>query len=212
VAPTPPAFPQPPNQGWAGPPPAANLPSQGQWQQPGYGAPGYGGQPGYAPAQAWDAAAPRYGTSVFVALAAMVLVIFGVAIALLGAWLLTQGPALSDLIQRMRSVDLIVFKPTRDQLRSAFGASPGFLMVLGVLQLLVGAFVFAHRGWARWLGFLLALLGLVLSTVALTSSLALVPGASVQLMIAIALVIGYAFVVLALLFGGGHFRRRNPGR
>jgi hypothetical protein len=209
--PAPPIYPQPPSQGWQGPPPgAANLP--GQWQSPDYGQPDYGAPPGYPQAQSWGAAAPTYRTSVFVALAAMLLVIMGVVLAVLGAWLLTQGPALSDLVQRLRSVDLVVFKPTRDQLRSLVSASPGTLMVFGVLQLLIGAFVLGHRSWARWLGLLLALLGLMFSIVAVTSTMALVPGASVQLIVASAFLIAYAFVVLALIAGGGHFRARHPGR
>ena len=209
AGPAAPAYPQPPNQGWPGQPPgAANLP--GQWQDPGYGQPAYGGQPGYPQAQPNGAAS--YGTSVFVALAAMLMVIMGVALAVLGAWLLTQGPALGDLVQRLRSVDLIVFKPTRESLRSMVSASPGALMVLGVLQLLIGAFVLGHRGWARWLGVILALIGLIFSIVALTSTMALIPGASLQLMITIAFLIGYAFVLLALIAGGGHFRARHQGR
>jgi hypothetical protein len=91
-------------------------------------------------------------------------------------------------------------------------ASPGFLMVLGVLQLLVGVFVLGHRGWARWLGVLLGLIGLLFSIVAVTSTTALIAGASVQLIIAIAFLVGYAFVVLALIAGGGHFRKRYQGR
>jgi len=206
----PPSYPQPPNAGWQGPPPgAANLP--GQWQSPGYAQPGYGA-PGDLTAQPWAAAAPTHRTSVLVVLAAMLLVIMGVVLAVLGAWLLTQGPALTDLVQRLRSVDLIVFKPTRDQLRSVVSASPGTLMVFGVLTLLVGAFVLGHRSWARWLGVLLALIGLMFSIVALTSTMALVPGASVQLTVAIAFLIAYALVVLALIAGGGHFRARHPGR
>lgn len=208
--PAPPSYPQPPNQGWQGPPPgAANLP--GQWQSPGYAQPGYGA-PGYPQAQPWGAAAPTYGTSVFVALAAMLLVIVGVVLAVLGAWLLTQGPALTDLVQRLRSVDLVVFKPTRDQLRAVVSASPGTLMVFGVLQLLIGAFVLRHRSWARWLGILVAVLGLLLSVVALTSTMALIPGTSVQLIVAGALLVAYAIVFLALIAGGGHFRARYPGR
>ena len=206
-----PVYPQPANTGWQGPPPgAANLP--GQWQPPGYGQPGYAAPAGYPAAQPWGAAAPTYRTSVFVALAAMLLVIMGVVLAVLGAWLLTQGPALGDLVQRLRSVDLVVFKPTRDQLRSLVSASPGTLMVFGVLQLLIGAFVLGHRSWARWLGVLLALLGLLFSIVAVTSTMALVPGASVQLIVASALLVGYAIVLLALIAGGGHFRARQAGR
>lgn len=209
--PQPPAYPQAPTQGWPGQPPgAANLP--GQWQPTGYGQPGYGAQAGHPQAQTHGAGAPTYGTSVFVALAAMLMVIMGVALVVLGAWLLTQGPALSDLVQRLRSVDLVVFKPTRETLRSMVSASPGALMVLGVLQLLIGAFVLGHRRWARWLGVLLGLVGVLFSLVALTSTMALIPGASVQLIIAIAFLIGYAFVVLALIAGGGHFRARYQGR
>ena len=205
--PQPPAYPQPPNQGWPGQPPgAANLPGQGQSNS--YGQQGYG-QPGYPQAQPYGAAAPTYGNSVFVALAAMLMVIMGVALAVLGAWLLTQGPALSDLVQRLRSVDLVVFKPTRESLRTMVSALPGVLMVFGVLQLLIGAFVLRHRRWARWLGVILALLGLVSSIVALTSTMALIPGASVQLIVAIAFLVGYGFVVLALIAGGGHFRARS---
>jgi hypothetical protein len=208
--PAPPSYPQPPNAAWPGPPPgAANLP--GQWQPPGYGQPGYGA-PGDSAAQPWAAAGRTYRTSVLVVLAAVLLVITGVVLAVLGAWLLTQGPALTDLVQRLRSVDLIVFKPTRDQLRSVVSASPGTLMVFGVLTLLVGAFVLGHRSWARWLGVLLALLGLMFSIVALTSTMALVPGASVQLVVAIAFLVAYALVVLALIAGGGHFRARYQGR
>jgi hypothetical protein len=142
----------------------------------------------------------------------MLLVIVGVTLAVLGAWLLTQGPALTDLVQRLKSVDLVVLKPTKDQLRSLVSASPGALMVLGVLQLLVGAFVLGHRGWARWLGVVLALLGLIFGIVALTSTVALVPGVSVQLIVAIVFLVAYAFVILALIAGGGHFRGRYPGR
>jgi hypothetical protein len=142
----------------------------------------------------------------------MLLVIMGVVLAVLGAWLLTQGPALGDLVQRLRSVDLVVLKPTRETIRSVVSASPGALMVLGVLQLLVGAFVLGHRSWARWLGVVLGLLGLVFSIVVVTSTLALVAGASVQLIVAVAFLVAYALVVLALIAGGGHFRARYPGR
>jgi hypothetical protein len=209
--PQPPAYQQTPNQAWPGQPPsAANLP--GQWQPGGYGQPGYGAPQGYAPAQQWAAGAPAYGTSVVVALAAVILVLFGVAVALLGVWLLTQGPALNELIQRLRTVDLLVYKPTKAELRDLFSALPGTLIVFGALQVLVGAFVLAHRGWARWLGVLVVLIGIAAGVIGLMSTLALVPGASVQLIVSITLLIGYAFIFLALIAGGGHFRAGNQGR
>jgi hypothetical protein len=58
----------------------------------------------------------------------------------------------------------------------------------------------------------LALIGLLLSVVTLVSAMALVPGLSVELMVAVVLLLGYAYVVLALIAGGGHFRARSQGR
>ena len=234
--PQPPTYPQPPAAGWPSQPPMPGqpiqgvppapgwqpgpqgypAPPQGQWQQPGYGAPpgyapvGYGAAPGWAAAQPW--AGPVYRTSILAALAGVVLITFGLAVALLGGWTLTQGPQLSDLLSQLRRVDLIVFQPTRDQLQASFSLLPAVLMVFGLLQLLVGAVILAHRGWARWLGVLLALFGLLVSVVALIATMALIPGTSVQLMIAVVLLLGYAYVLLALFAGGSHFRANAPRR
>jgi hypothetical protein len=210
-----PGQPPMPGQGW--PQGVAGYPAQqqGQWQQPGYGAPpgygppGYGAAPGWAAAQPWGA--PVYKTSVLVALAGLLLIIFGLAVALLGGWTLTQGPELGRFI---RDNDVAIFgtQIQRDTLKAILEPMPGILMVLGVLQLLVGAVILAHRGWARWLGAVLALLGLLVGVVALSAVLALVPGVSVQLGIAAVLLLGYAYILLALIAGGGHFRVRAPGR
>ncbi|MEO8625322.1 MAG: hypothetical protein ABI452_01350 [Candidatus Limnocylindrales bacterium] len=203
-----PAYPQPPPSAW---------PGQSQSQQPGYatpptnGQPAYGTAPGYAPAQPWAGAAPIYRSSFLVLLAGLVLIIFGLAVVVLGAWTLTLG---SDLGRFIRENDIAIFgrQIERDTLKAVIQPMPGILMVGGLLQLLVGAVIVAHRNWARWLGVLLALLGLIASVIALSAVLALVPGVSVQLIVASALVVGYAFVLLALIAGGGHFRMRYPGR
>ncbi|MDL2336035.1 MAG: hypothetical protein QFC55_08395 [Chloroflexota bacterium] len=206
ASPQTPAYPQPPASGW---------PGQSQWQQPGYGAPptsgqsAYGAAPGYAAAQTWAGSGPIYKTSFLVALAGLVLIIFGLAAAVLGAWALTLG---SDLGRFIRDNDIAIFgrQIERDTLKAIVQPMPGILMVLGLLQLLVGAVILAHRNWARWLGILLALLGLIVSVIALSAVLALVPGVSVQLIVASTLVIGHAFVLLALIAGGGHFRAQYP--
>ena len=205
----------PPAQGWQQGPQGYPAPPPAQWQQPGYGAPpgygppGYGVAPGWAAAQPWGA--PVYRTSVLVALAGVVLIIFGLAVAVLGGWTLTQGPELGRFI---RDNDIAIFGThiQRDTLKTILEPMPGILMVTGVLQLLVGAVILAHRGWARWLGVLLALLGLLVSVVALSAVLALVPGVSLQLMIAVVLLLGYAYVLLALIAGGSPFRAGAPRR
>jgi hypothetical protein len=150
-----------------------------------------------------------YKSSFLVALAGLVLIIFGLAVAVLGGWTLTLG---SDLGRFIRDNDIAIFgrQIERDMLKAVMAPMPGILMVVGLLQLLVGAVILAHRSWARWLGVLLALQGLIVSVIALSAVLALVPGVSVQLIVASALVIGYAFVLLALIAGGGHFRAQYP--
>ena len=219
-----PAQPYPPSQpyqapagGWQGPPPAGpagwqqqqqpgwpQQPPPGQWQQPPpYAAP----PPGWAPQPAQWGAQPQQKTSTLVVLAGLVLIVFGLLVAVLGGWTLTQGPEIGRFI---RDNDIAIFgrQIDRDTLRAVLSPMPGILMVIGVLQLLVGAVVFTHRGWSRWLGVLLALLGLLVSVVAVSGALALVPGVSIQLMIAAVLLLGYAYIVLALIAGGSHFRAR----
>ena len=207
-------YPQP-TQGWQG---QSNVPGWQQpapgWQpqgQPGWqGPPPYAGAPGWQPQQPW-AAQPRYGTSVLVVIAGLVLIAFGTLVAVIGGWSLTQGPEISRFI---RDNDIAIFgrQIDRETMRTVLSPMPGILMVFGVLQLLVGGVLLAHRSWARWLGILLALLGLLVGVFAVAASMALVPGVSVQMLVSIVLLLGYAFVLLALIAGGSHFRARYPGR
>ncbi len=194
-----PAYPPPP------PPPAGpGWQGQAQWQQPGYNT-----GPGWAATQ--PAGTPFYKSSVLVALAGLALMVFGLALAVFGGWTLTLGP---DFARFIRDNDIAIFgrQIDRETLRTVMQPMPGILIVLGVLELLIGAVILAHRSWARWLGVLLSLLGLVVSVMALSAVLALVPGTSAQLVIAITLLIGYAFILLALIAGAGHFRKRYSNR
>ena len=199
--------PQQQPQQWQGPPPGYAPPPPGYAPPPGgYGAPppGWAGQP----QQQW--VGPQYSTSALVALAALVLVAFGILIAVIGAWSLTQGPEISRFI---RDNDIAVFgtQIDRETMRAILTPMPGVLMVIGLLQLIVGAGVFAHKGWGRALGVLLSILGVLVGIFAVSTALALAPGVSVPMLIAIVLLLGYAFVLLALMAGGSHFRARYQG-
>jgi hypothetical protein len=138
---------------------------------------------------------------VLVALAGVLLIILGIGAVAVGGW----GWAFPDFANFLAVHKISVFGT---RINHFLAALPTALIVIGVLQLLLGAVILAHRGWARWLGALLALLGLLVSVVALSVVLALVPGVSVQLMLAAVLLLGYAYVLLALIAGGSHFRRR----
>jgi hypothetical protein len=213
----PPAAPQqpwqapvaPPQQQWQQPPqqPQGWQQQQQGWQQqaPAYPPP----PPGYAQAQQGWSAEPPYGSSAFAALAGLILVLFGLAVAAIGAWSFTQGPEIGRFI-RDNDVGIFGTQIPRETLRAVLSPMPAVLIVVGILQLLSGAGVFAHKGWARALGLLLALLGLLVALFAVSLAVALAPGASIPVIISVVLLIGYALVVLALIAGGNHFRRRYP--
>jgi hypothetical protein len=149
----------------------------------------------------------RYRTSPLVALAGLLLIVFGIGLIALGAFTFTQGTELGRFI---RDNTIAVFGSTisRETLRSVLSPAPGVLIVLGALQLISGIGVLAHKGSGRWLGVLLALLGLLAAVFSLSIALALSTAVTVPVLVAVVLLIGYAIVLLALIAGGSHFRRR----
>lgn len=193
---------QQPQQPWAQP--------QQQYQQP-YGQP-YG-QPYVQPYGQPYAAQPLAGfnTSPLAVFAGLLLVVFGIGIIALGFFTLGQGAALSQFI---RDNDIKVFgaQLSRDLLRSVLAPSPAILMVLGTLQLICGIGVMAHKSWGRWLGFLIALLALVVSIFAVSIAYALAGGFTLPVIVGVVLLVGYVLIVLTLLAAGSHFRRRVAPR
>jgi len=198
-----------------------------QWQQPGqypqqpgqypqqpYGQqyppqayPPQGYQQPYYPAQQ----VPTYSTSAVVAFAGVLLAVFGIIDIVGGIYLLGQGPQLRDFISRT-TVNLFGTVIDRDMMRALLSPAPGVLMVFGLMELLAGIGIFAHKGWARAIGIIAALVGLVVMIAGTSFAIALAPGFSVPLIGTIAVLIGYAFILVALFAGGSHFRRRNPQR
>jgi hypothetical protein len=86
---------------------------------------------------------------------------------------------------------------------------PITLLIDGILMVIVGAGIFAHKSWARWLGVLQSLAGLLVAIFAVSAAFALA-GTSVALIVSVILLLGFAFVLLALLAGGSHFTARYP--
>lgn len=204
---------QPPAQPWQGSPQHPShpgwAPQQGYPPQSGYPPQGYP-QPGY-PQQGYAPAGPIYSASALVAVAGLLLAVFGLLAMVGGVWLLGQGGELQRFIQQT-TVNLFGSRLDQSTLRAVLSPMPGVLLVVGALQVILGAGIFAHKGWARALGILLALLGILVGIAGVGFALALAPGSSVPLIAAIVTLLGYAFIFLALTAGGAHFYRRYPQR
>ena len=125
--------------------------------------------------------------------------------------MLGQGAELRSFIQQT-SINLFGSNIDRETLRAVISPLPAVLFVFGTLQIVFGAGIFAHKGWARALGILVSLLGLLVGIAGVSFAVALASGFSVPLIAAVVVLLGYAFIMLALLAGGGHFRRRLPPR
>ena len=195
---------QPPQQGWRQPEQGWQQPPGGQWQPPGTYPPGYPPQPYPAQGQYWHPAPAARGTSGLAVFAALLLFALGLVVVLAGIWTLTQGAELGRFI---RENDVAVFgrQVDRDTLRTVLSLLPAILILLGVLHLLASVGVFGHRAWGRWLGVLMAVLGLVMGIFGVSAGLAF-GGVSLTTIVAIVLVVAYAYVVLALATGGRHFQ------
>jgi hypothetical protein len=201
--------PQPAQQQWQSPPPP---PAQGwqqpqqPWQQQPYST--YGQANPYAQTYAPQlAAGPTYNTSPLAAFAGLLLVVFGIGVIALGFFTLSAG---SDIARFIRDNDIKVFGflLSRDTLRAVLTPSPGILMFLGALQLIAGIGVMSHKRWGRWLGFLLALLGLIVSIFAFSIGYAIAGAFTVPVIVGVVFLVGYILILLALIGGGSHFRRK----
>ncbi len=152
-----------------------------------------------------------YSTSALVAVAGLLFAVFGIVAIVAGVWLLGQADELRQFIQRT-SINFFGSRLEQDTLRSILSPMPGVLIVLGALEVVAGVGIFAHKNWGRALGILLSLLGISVGIAGVSFALVLAPGASPAMIAAMVVLLGSAFIVLALAAGGSHFRRRYAQR
>ena len=90
-----------------------------------------------------------------------------------------------------------------------FGLIP---IVTGIVSLVIGAFVWRHQQWARVLGVVVAALGIGLGLLFLPSAFypTSEPGSTWPMIkqVHVASIVPYVAVIVGLVLGGRHFRRR----
>jgi hypothetical protein len=215
----PPAPTQPQLAGWPASPRAARPPGMVDKDPAPPNTPGWPGNnpPASAPAH-WTSsdAATRaavhvarerpsaYQASGFVALGAIVLLLFGLVLAVVGAAGLVAGDGLVAWL-RQGAAALDVSLPPKQLLNQAIGVMAAVALTVGLLHVLGALGVLAHRNWARWLGATVALLGTLVTTLglytAVSANSATVSVPTEALVIAVVVAALYAYSLLALLFG-----------
>ncbi len=207
-----PAYTQPaPSQ--AAYPPAYQQPEQStyppQYQQPAYP------PPYQQPASAWGQSSVAteerdHAHSLGVALASLFLGFWGLFFTLIGLVFLVGGAGISSIIRndpQFGSLD-----PAQiEQAVSVLGVGAVILLLIGIPHLLAAVGAPLHKGWARWIGVIVSILGILLGVLILMggSSSTVVNGQRVTVSTlgpALFFIVPYALALLALILSRRHFR------
>ena len=81
------------------------------------------------------------------------------------------------------------------------------VVVVGVLEIAASIGVFEHRGWARWIGVIVAVIGLIFAFFALLGAMSDLSVDGASLVISILWVAANGFIVAALAAGWEHFEQ-----
>jgi hypothetical protein len=173
---------------------------------------------GWEPARQWQEPAPppgyrhaaRYPTNPLVILAAMVLLVFGLVVTLIGILGLIGGVFLIALLGDLLTTELAIAVDL-DAFATLALVAFGVVLIGGVLHLLSSIGIFMHRSSARAIGVVLAALGTLLGGVGIAFVMQDVfPGQDVgrALTVPAIVAVGYGLTLFALIVGGNHFRRR----
>jgi hypothetical protein len=140
--------------------------------------------------------------------AAIVLVVVGVLISLIGLLLMVVGAGGASLIEYIDP-----------SMGAEAGAIAAVILVFALVFLALGIAgvasaigVFVHKSWGRWLGVVVGTIGLVLGFLLLIGSFAGGTPDTGDLVIGIVWLGANAFAVAALAAAGEHFQPSYPGR
>jgi len=170
-----------------------------------------------AAASYWTQAEPEYrkGRSLFAVLAGLLLLVAGLGKLIAGAGAVVVGTQGAKLVQDVQGVTPEMITFLQDN-QNAFTASGGALIVIGLLEFIAAVGIFGHRGWGRYLGLLLALVGIaggVIGIITANGGPIVSNGQTFDfqqnLGPSIVLLVFYAIIFLGLLVGRGQFRLKQ---
>jgi uncharacterized membrane protein YedE/YeeE len=213
-----PAYTPPADQPPAYPPqfqqPPAYPPAYQQQEQPPY-PPQYQQAAYQQPASAWGQSAVvdetrDHAHSLAVALASLFLGFWGLLFTLVGMLFLVGGAGFTDLIRNDPQLEGI--DPAQiDQVMGAFGVGAVIMLLIGIPHLLAALGAPFHKGWARWVGVIVSILGILLGVLILSggSSSTVINDQRVTVSTigpALFVIVPYGLALLALIFSRRHFR------
>jgi hypothetical protein len=193
---------QPQDQQWQHP----QASQYQQWQQPPQQ---WAGQQGWGPSGYWAPTA-QYSSNPLVIVGGIILVVFGLLVTLVGLIGLLLGAMAESFLDEVVTPNV--------ELQFDAGAVSAILLVvfgivllLGILHLLSGLGIFMHKGWARAIGVVLAVLGTLFGVLAVVTALEASRPQTGELVVPLVIAVGYGLTLFALIAGGNHFRRHYPG-
>lgn len=200
----------PQGPGWQPPAGTWQPPANAWQQQPGstWGQQQWppGAQPGWG-TDHWPPLGP-YGSHPLAIVAAIALMVVGafllliaiLAIAFVGAgsaFLEQYDPTLSGMGSAVTAVFIVVF---------------GVLLVISLLHFASAIGVFLHKSWARWMGIVLAVLGLLFGLLMLIGSTDSPEATAGALAVVVVWLGAYGLSLIGLAAGGRHFTRQATWR
>lgn len=202
----PPAY-QPPEQ--AAYPPQYQQPQAVYQQQQPY-------PPQYQqPASAWGqssvvAETRDHAHSLAVALASVFLGFWGLIFTLFGILFLIGGASIGNLIRSDPQFDSV--DPAQiDQAIGALGGGAIFMLLIGLPHLLAAIGAPLHKGWARWTGVIVSVLGVLLGVLIMSAGRTTTVVNDQRVTVdaigpAMFFIVPYALTLLALILSRRHFR------
>jgi hypothetical protein len=154
---------------------------------------------------------PRdHAHSLGVALASVFLGFWGLLFTLVGILFLVGGGGFTDMIRNDPQLEGI--DPAQiDQVMGAFGVGAVIMLLIGIPHLLAAVGAPLHKGWARWMGVIVSVLGILLGVLILSGGSSSTVVSDQRVTVdpigpALFVMVPYALSLLALIFSRRHFR------